>query len=546
AVPMEGRLFHGLELNIDGEDLSGIVEVQEVVGVGERDAKVGIPDHVASPFGGIGDIQGDIASAALQDGQDADDHPCGSSQQDAYAVVGGHCAAVVEIKAEAGGEFIELPVGHGAAFPCQGDAPGVVVGHAAEQGQYGLIGGRAAGRLEQEGLFLGVVDIVEPVDGAMAIGEEGRAQELLKMAGHPFGGGSVEEIAVVFELQVELLIVEGEKEGEIELAALGIAGVIGGDVQTGEFVAAEAGAAVMEIDEDIEEGVPAAFSVGLEFLDQQVEGIPLMVIGGHGALPDGAEQVAEALLSADGIAQGDGVEVTAELLLQIGMSASADGAAQDEIVLSGIAVEQGIDGGQQSHEQGASFLLAEVGERGGAMAVEGAVNAAAAVASDGGAQAVPRQFQYGQGCTELCGPVLSVAVQRSFAELFGLPGRIILVLNGQRLEGVSAAALPVDLEQSPEQDLHGGAVADDMMHAIAEYPLPVPGPVDRTAQQGSVPQIEGAVPVILQERLQLLLPVGGEAKITKAEPEGILPGRTHQLLGFAAGVLLAKDGPQDF
>src|SRR6185437_22848 len=30
-----------------------------------------------------------------------------------------------------------------------------------------------------------------------------------------------------------------------------------------------------------------------------------------------------------------------------------------------------------------------------------------------------------------------------------------------------------------------------------------------------------------------------------AEPEGILPGRTHQLPGLAAGALLAKDGPQD-
>ena len=196
-------------------------------------------------------------------------------------------------------------------------------------------------------------------DALIRLGEDS-LQQYPQVLGHAGDGGGVEQVGVVDEgaLEASRCLADGQFEFELGDAR---ARVQGPQREPGQGHLGHGG--VQEGEEDLEERRAAEVALGLEFLDELLEGQVLVGIGAEGGLAHAAQQLAEGGVAAEPSAQGEGVGEEADETLELGLIAARDGGAHAEVVLAGVALEHDLEGGQQEHEGRDALALAQGLER---------------------------------------------------------------------------------------------------------------------------------------------------------------------------------------
>jgi hypothetical protein len=195
-------------------------------------------------------------------------------------------------------------------------------------------------------------------------------------------------------------------------------------------------------------------ALGVEGVDEHLEGDVLVGVGGEGAVADPEQELEEGRVVGEVGAQDEGVDEEADDGLQLGAGAVGDGGAYGDVGLAGVAGEEGLEGGQEGHEEGSAVLLAEgaqgVGELRGEL--EGEVVAAERL--EGRPGAVGGQLEEGRGTGEGLGPEVKLALEGRALEPGALPGGEVGVLEGEGWER-GGAALPEGVVEGghlPQED----------------------------------------------------------------------------------------------
>jgi hypothetical protein len=181
----------------------------------------------------------------------------------------------------------------------------------------------------------------------------------------------------------------------------------------------------------LEEGIAARVALGLQRLDQLLEGQILVLEGAEHGLAHAAEQLAEGRIARQVGAQHEAVHEAADERLRLGPAAPGDRRADDDVRLARVAVQQRLERGQQRGEQRRSGAAAEALEPLDERGVEVERAALARVARERRPRMVGRQVEEG-GARQPLPPVLQVAGQGRVVEVLALPGGEVAVLQRQR------------------------------------------------------------------------------------------------------------------
>jgi len=106
-----------------------------------------------------------------------------------------------------------------------------------------------------------------------------------------------------------------------------------------------------EVEQDLEERRPAELALGLDLLQQALEGDRLVAVGAENHLLDPPEQLAEGGIARQVGPQHEGVEEQADEPFDLHPAAAGAGRADDHVLLAGEAGEQELEAGEAGHEQ---------------------------------------------------------------------------------------------------------------------------------------------------------------------------------------------------
>ena len=186
-----------------------------------------------------------------------------------------------------------------------------------------------------------------------------------------------------------------EKEAEIELGPTRV------ELDRFELETGEVGRGcreVLDAEEDLEEGAPTDDPLGLEGLDECLEGDLLVGVGFEGDLASLEEDLAEAGVALEFEAQDQGVDQTAHDALALPPSSVGDGHADDDLGLVGVASKEDGEGGEERHEGRRTDRPTELGEAFEERGVEVATDDRAEVLALGGTWSIGWQALGGEAC----------------------------------------------------------------------------------------------------------------------------------------------------
>ncbi|BDH69104.1 hypothetical protein MTP06_25530 [Streptomyces sp. PLM4] len=206
-------------------------------------------------------------------------------------------------------------------------------------------------------------------------------------------------------------------------------------------------------------------------LHQPLERHVLVVEGGQHGLPDLVQVGGEGLTRVEAGAEDQDVDEEADEGLHLGPFAARHGGAHRDVVLAGAPGQQELGQRGQRDEEAGATLAAQRPQPVGHLLrqVEGVHGAG--VPGRRRTRPVGRQLQR-LDARQLLLPVGGVAVEGVAGEAGPLPGREVGVLHGER-RGPGRGPLRVEGRRVPraqlaQDDLHGGAVGDDVVHPQQE------------------------------------------------------------------------------
>jgi hypothetical protein len=433
--------------------------------------------------GGEPGIEWEPGPARLPDRQHGD-HQVGGAvdrQSDHHLGADTECD---QLAGEALGLVAEFAIGELLVAAEQGGAEGLLVRLLCEERGDGDGGDRAFGTAapgEQLRAFRGIEEL-DGVDGSIGVGGElfEGAEEAVDEAG---GGGGVVEVGTVLEQSAESSGGEFlEAPEEIELGG-GVGERFGGQFQPGEGLGD--GPGVLQDEHDLEQGVSGEGAVGLEGVDELLEGEFLVGEGGEVKLADAAEHLAEGGAAGEVGAEDEGVDVEADLVMQGLVETSRDGTSQGDVGAGAKAGEEDGECCLEDHEEAGPLLAGESLEAGLQEGGDVAGDRAAAVGGDTGPGPVRGEGQLFGQAGESLGPEGEFAGENTVGLVGGtkpalLPEGVVGVLDRERWEpggvpgqmggvgsgeivpeGREGGSITGDVMQDEQQDLLGGAEGED-------------------------------------------------------------------------------------
>jgi hypothetical protein len=316
------------------------------------------------------------------------------------------------------------------------------------------------------------------------VGEQRQARELGSRVGHHAGQQrqvalaqrldrlAVEQVGVVLELDDQpALDLEGVQR-EVELRDLQA------HVQAGQLERrqAELGLGEVEVvEEHLEQRVAPQLPLGLERVDEALEGHVLVREGVEHDAPNARQQLAEGRVARQVAAQHEVVHEEADQPLDLAAPAGRDGRAHDEVLLAGVPREQHGEGREHGLEARHALALAEPGEPVAQPGVDRQPHEGAAMAGRRGPRPVARQLERGHA-GELLLPPGQVGLVTLPTQRLPLPPGVVGVLHRQRRQrrGLARHVGAVERGQLAEEDEHRPAVRDDVVQDRVEHVVLVP------------------------------------------------------------------------
>ena len=258
----------------------------------------------------------------------------------------GPAAAGDEGVGELVGAAVELAIGEGLALELDGDA----VGGALHLGldelvQAGVERVRRLGAVpvDQELLALGRGEQRQRPDGLIGAGDHGLEHDA-EVFEHASRGGRVEQIGVVLEQQADARAVGPGVEGEVEL---GLDPLLRGEQIEGGEAGRQSGepgigGAFQKVEHDLEERTAAEVPLGLELLDELLEGEVLVGVGLQRRLAHAPEKAAHAGVPRQVGAEDEGVDEEADERLDLGAGAVGDRDPDEQVLLAGVAASTAV------------------------------------------------------------------------------------------------------------------------------------------------------------------------------------------------------------
>jgi hypothetical protein len=253
---------------------------------------------------------------------------------------------------------------------------------------------------------------------------------------------------------------------------------------------------VLERQHHLEQGRPRQLPPGGQLLHQAVEGQLLMRQGVEDGLARPGHQVAQRRPARQVPPKHQGVDEEPDQSLAPGPRPVRHRRADRHVVLPARAAEKGLEAGDQDHEKRRVLAPRPALEGRRERVVEEPAHHAAPPARRRRARPVRRQLRPAQAAQ--AGQVLAPIRQPGFESLAhepsSLPGRVVAVLIGQRLEArrPSRAQETVRRAHLPDQEAHGPPVRDDMVQARQEHVVVRPAANRQRPQERSPPEVEGA------------------------------------------------------
>ena len=191
-------------------------------------------------------------------------------------------------------------------------------------------------------------------------------QKCLEMTGHSLNGRGVEQVGVVMKYRAQPLGALPDVDLQVE-ARRGHFELEGNQRQPGQPQLLPSG--VLDVEDHLEERVPAHVPLELKHLDQLLEGQVLMLVGAQRRLLHARQQLPEGGVTGEVRAQNEAVDEEADQPLDLGPIAVGDGGSHDDVLLPRVAMEESLEGGEEAHEEGHAFPPAQrphlLGQAGG-------------------------------------------------------------------------------------------------------------------------------------------------------------------------------------
>ncbi|RYJ20253.1 hypothetical protein CU044_7326 [Streptomyces sp. L-9-10] len=420
-------------------------------------------------------VQRQIRSARLEHGQDGDDEIDATRQADRDRLLGAD-PAVDQVVRQSIGALVELTVRQGFVVVTAGQRGRVgcavgLLGEARRDGAGGRLGPRDRLALgEQSGQFVGGEQlglVQSPVGG----GDQGTGQ-YDEMPSQPFDGGRVEQVGAVFDRAMQLLFLV-----LLEFPAHVVRGFLAGEGSACHADALEFGGfdrGVLEHHHRLDEWCTRGVAFRREDFHQPLEGNVLVLECLQYGLPYLGKEFGERTGLVDTGAQHQNIDEESDEILHLGPLTPGYRRADRYVVLAAVPGHQQLSDRGERDEEAGSLLAARVPDPRGDIGGQGEGVDGAGAAADRRTGAVGGQFQRLQTVQPLT-PVTDMAVQRAAGEPPALPGGEVGVLHRERRQpgraDVSAQGGGVVRPQLPDDDLHGGAVGDDVVHGEQEAVL---------------------------------------------------------------------------
>ncbi len=268
-------------------------------------------------------------------------------------------------------------------------------------GRLALVSGARLVPISDEDFQLRVVEQAQAVNLAFGVGRglfENLA-EVERHARHRLGG---EEVAVVVELgdQPAARFEHGEREVELRRAALDrhLA-----EAQTRQLH--RLGRRVLQHEPDLEEQVAAQVALGLQLVNQTLEGQVLMLVGVERHVLDAREQLAEGRAAREVCAERERVGEKSYEVFHLGAVAARYRGSDDDIVLRCVTIKKRHVAGQKRHEKRRVRAQAEPLETLAQLRPQDERVVRAAVGVDGRAHPVGRKLKAGGDARQSFAPV---------------------------------------------------------------------------------------------------------------------------------------------
>ena len=293
----------------------------------------GVRQHPLQPRGGIGEVQGDVRAARLEDGQDGDHHLHPPLQAEAHARLRAH-AQRPQVVREAVGARVQLRVRQRLLPKDDGDGVRRGADLRFEQGvdaRRGIRGGRAV-PLHQHPRPLRLAHQLQAAEGEIGVVRD-LVQHALQVLQHPVDGGALEEVGAVGQHAAQPGRLGREGEGKVELG--------GGELRLHpcRAQAGKRGAArirILQREHHLEEGRVAQAALRLHLFHQPLEGQVLVLVRAQRGRAHPPQHLAERGVAGEVRPQRQRVDEKADQLLHLAARAAGHGAAHHHVVAAAV------------------------------------------------------------------------------------------------------------------------------------------------------------------------------------------------------------------
>ena len=452
--------------------------------VAQQQADAGILEHVAQTFGRIFRVHRHVGAAGLEDGVQRHHHLHRTQRRHAHQTVASH-ATLLQMVSQLVGAQVQLDVAQPLLAEHQGDGLRLGLHAFLELTMHRLhravidAGGIEAGQGQT------ILIIVQTV---LADGQLRLFQQLLQQADkalmQALDRGGFEQIQGVVPVAGQLLTrAFPGVQGQVELRAAAVQGDQLGTQFGRQFQAVLR--ALLVVVQHLEQRVMAEAALGLQRLDQLLEGQRLIRLGALRRAQHLRQQCVETLLAAQLAAQHLGVDEEADQPLCFALRTPGNGHADTHVALAAQAMQQHLVGRQQHGERRATLLPRQLAHARGKRGLHAKGQARATKALLRRTRMVAGQLQQRLLVAQLLTPVGQLPLAFTGIQAGALPQSMVGVAQRQLGECSRFALHPraVELRQLGQQQLDRPAVGDDVVQTDQQYmPLLI------LAQQADAPQ----------------------------------------------------------
>ncbi len=250
--------------------------------------------------------------------------------------------------------------------------------------------------------------------------------------------------------------------------------------------------AVLQHDHHVEKRRAAEVALESQFVHQAVEWIALVIERSAHRVAAPPEQRRKRLATPHAKAQRKRVGVEADLRRQVRMRAPFDGRSDRDVLLAGETAEQQVHRPEHTGEEACAVGAGQLAEPRESRGVQPTSHHTAIEGLHRGTPGIERKGERLGPIGECAVPERARGARGRPVEIAPLPGGVVLVLNGQRIEigRLPARHGGIEGRQLAHEDGHRCAVRDQVMHHHEQAEARAPEPAHLHAQERRLLQVE--------------------------------------------------------